>query len=323
MNDFRSRIRFFRSVTFPAVLAVSVLSAFAQEPAQESPQEREARLRATLPDTPGSGAFAAVKTTDPGLPDQVVYRPEDLDAMGGTKLGVYAFGNGGCTDDAAHSRLHLLEVASHGYLAIAPGRVYSGPGAQERVTERPSIDSAPTHAGQLKAAIDWALSENKRANSPYFGRIDPDAVAVSGFSCGGIQALMNAGDPRVDTVVIMNSGLFVEGPTSMAGMQVTKDLLGDLHTPTVYVLGGETDIAYANGMDDYVRIDHVPIAVANIDKGHGGTYWEPNGGAAAQVVVDWLQWQLRGDQDAAQVFIGESCGLCSDAQWDYESKDLH
>ena len=48
------------------------------------------------------------------------------------------------------------------------------------------------------------------------------------------------------------------------------------------MLGGPTDIAYANGMDDYEKIDHVPIAVANIDKGHGGTYWEPNGGAAAK-----------------------------------------
>jgi len=27
-------------------------------------------------------------------------------------------------------------------------------------------------------------------------------------------------------------------------------------------------------MDDFAKIDHVPIAVASIDKGHGGTYSE-------------------------------------------------
>jgi hypothetical protein len=120
----------------------------------------------------------------------------------------------------------------------------------------------------------------------------------------------------------MNSGLFVEGETRMGAMVETKDRIKDLHTPTLYVLGGPTDIAYANGMDDYDKIDHVPVAVANIDKGHGGTYWEPNGGAAAEVVVDWLEWQLRGSTDASRVFVGSSCGLCSDPAWEYESKGL-
>jgi len=87
-------------------------------------------------------------------------------------------------------------------------------------------------------------------------------------------------------------------------------------------LDGPTDIACANGMDDYEKIKHVPIAVANIDKGHGGTYWEPNGGAAAKVVIDWLHWQLRGSTDASRAFVGPSCGLCGDPAWEYQSKGL-
>lgn len=35
----------------------------------------------------------------------------------------------------------------------------------------------------------------------------------------------------------------------------------------------------------------------------GGTYHEPNGGAAAQVAVDWLNWQLRGDAKAATLTV--------------------
>ena len=108
----------------------------------------------------------------------------------------------------------------------------------------------------------------------------------------------------------------------MGAMVETKSRIKDLHTPTLYVLGGPTDIAYANGMDDYETIDHVPVAVANIDKGHGGTYWEPNGGAAAEVVIEWLDWQLRGDVEASRAFVGASCGLCRDPQWEYQSKGL-
>ena len=41
--------------------------------------------------------------------------PKDLAALGAEKLGVVAWGNGGCSEDGASSRLHLLEIASHGY----------------------------------------------------------------------------------------------------------------------------------------------------------------------------------------------------------------
>ncbi len=282
------------------------------------------------PDTPGTGPFPAVKLIEPGLSDQVVYRPDDLDRLGDTRLGVYVFGNGGCSDDAASSRLHLLEVASHGYLAIAPGGIHSGPDAVERPAQALRIREAETREEraqatrpqQLAEAIDWALAMNAEQGSAYYGLIDPGAIAVSGFSCGGLQALLNARDARVDTAVIMNSGVLNDEVTRLAGMETTKAVLGDLHFPTLYVLGGPSDIAYENGMDDYRRIDHVPVAVANIDKGHGGTYNEPNGGAAARVVVNWLEWTLRDDAGAAAMFLGEDCGLCNHPEWTFEKKRL-
>jgi hypothetical protein len=300
------------TVFLAALLATAMGAAWGQEPD-----------RNTIPDTPGTGPFAPLKEIDPGLPDQVVYRPADLAGLGNQKLGLYVFGNGGCSNDGASSRLHLLNVASHGYLAIAPGGIYNGPGRTEAPPrpEDTSIENyAATRPAQLSAAIDWALAENERAGSRYYGRIDPEQIALSGYSCGGLQVLMNAADPRVDTVVMMNSGLFVDGETRMGGMVGKKDLINDLHTSTLYVLGGPTDIAYENGMDDFAKINHVPIAVANIDVGHGGTYWEPNGGAAAAVVVDWLAWQLRGSDKASQTFLGADCGLCTDPEWTYEKK---
>lgn len=281
--------------------------------------------RNAIPDSSGTGQFAVLKEIDAGLPDQVVYRPVDIEALGDQKLGLYIFGNGGCANDGASSRLHLLNIASHGYVAIAPGGIHNGPGSTPAPPRPQNVDRdlyAPTTSAQLTAAIDWALAENDRPGSRYFGRIDPAQVAVSGFSCGGVQALTIAGDPRVDTVVIMNSGLFVDGETLMAGMVESKSRLLDLHTPTLYILGGPSDIAYENGMDDFRHISHVPIAVANIDKGHGGTYWDADGGVAGDVVVSWLAWQLRGSSDARGRFVGEHCGLCSDAAWSYESKGL-
>jgi hypothetical protein len=309
-----------RYISLCIICAATMASSLLAQPSEQD-IAREREDRAAMPDTTGSGPYAAMKQSVPMLIDHVIYRPADVAAMGNTKLGLYVFGNGGCTDDAASSRMHLLEVASHGYLVIAPGRIYSGPDAVERENpDETGLDG--TRPEQLAQAIDWALAENVRQGSPYYNRIDPEAIAISGYSCGGIQALLNAGDRRVDSMVIMNSGLYVDGNTSMAGMETNKEILQNIHTPILYVLGGPSDIAYANGMDDFARIDQVPVAVANIDVGHGGTYWEANGGKAAQVVVNWLNWQLRVDHVAGQMFLGEACGLCNDPDWSFEKKRL-
>jgi hypothetical protein len=268
------------------------------------------------------------------LPRHVVYRPKDLAGLGRTKLGVVAWGNGGCSDDGASSRFHLLEIASHGYLVIASGRILSGPGAPPR-EPRPAAPAAPaapqgerqlppprTKVSDLTDAVDWALAENTRTGSPYFGRIDPAQIAYSGWSCGGVQALQVAKDPRVKTLVIHNSGVLNNGPTNMTGVSVGKEVLQTLHTPVIYIEGGPKDIAYENGMDDFTRIAHVPVAIANLPVGHGGTFNEPNGGAAASVAVSWLNWRLRGDAQSAKRFVGEDCGLCKDAQWSLQRKQF-
>jgi hypothetical protein len=319
----------FRHVVRPALAAAGVavcvgsLAAQAPPPRQPDPAalERQAELN-RRPDTPGSGRFAAMKEEIAALPRHVVYRPKDLNALGRAKLGVVAWGNGGCSDDAASSRFHLLEIASHGYLVLASGRILSGPGAPPREARPPAqppargqLPAPRTKVSDLSDAVDWALAENQRTGSPYFGRIDPTQIAYSGWSCGGVQALQVAKDPRVKTLVIHNSGMLNAGPTTMTGASVGKEVLQTLHTPVIYIEGGPTDIAYENGMDDFKRISHVPAAIANLPVGHGGTFNEPNGGAAASVAVSWLNWQLRGDAESAKRFVGDDCGLCKDAQW--------
>ena len=325
---------FYRPLAAALVAACVGVVATAQQPAptQAAPPqpdraalERQAEIN-KRPDTPGTGRFPAMKEEVASLPRHVVYRPKDLTGLGRTKLGVVAWGNGGCSDDGASSRFHLLEIASHGYLVIASGQVLSGPGAPPR-EPRPAppqgqLPPPRTKVSDLTDAVDWALAENQRKGSPYFGRIDPAQIAYSGWSCGGVQALQVAKDPRVKTLVIHNSGVLNNGPTTMTDISVGKEVLQTLHTPVIYIEGGPKDIAYENGMDDFKRITTVPAAIANLPVGHGGTFNEPNGGAAASVAVSWLNWQLRGDEQSAKRFVGEDCGLCKDAQWSLERKQF-
>jgi len=101
-----------------------------------------------------------------------------------------------------------------------------------------------------------------------------------------------------------------------------KEKLNDIHTPVMYLLGGEADIAYGNGMDDFHRISHVPAIVANLPVGHGGTYRQAHGGEFAVVARTWLDWQLKGDQEAAKMFVGDDCLLSKREGWTIEKNEL-
>jgi dienelactone hydrolase len=318
-----------RSLTFILLAGAATLASAQQQQPPRGPSTtdptlaaREAALREAadkLPDAAGSGPYKAIKEVDPTLANHVVYRPATLPTD--RKLGVIVWGNGGCREDGASARQHLGELASHGYVVIAPGEILSGPGAPPKQPEKQGLFVQTTTADVL-AGLDWALAENKRQGSRYFGRIDPAQVGVAGHSCGGLQAIQAAADPRIKAVIVHNSGVFKDGGNPIRGMVIDKSALLKIHTPVLYVLGGPSDVAYPNGTDDFRKIAHVPAMLLNLNVGHGGTFREPSGGTVAQVSAKWFDWQLRGDKAAAKTFTGPDCGVCTDPKWMVERKGI-
>jgi dienelactone hydrolase len=308
----------------------------------------------------GSGPYKAIIEGDPGISGQTIYRPEDLSPFDQKNpLPVFAWGNGGCMNSNTFYKPFLEEVASHGYLVVAIGP-YSAESASAGDGRgggmMGGMGGGSTKSAQLLKALDWATAENKRKDSKYYRKLDPTKFAVAGHSCGGMQALEVAADPRVATTLAMDSGLFAGGApkfgaqktgaqkaelpktgTPKAGAPKTgapkaggmvlptigKDHLQKLHSPVIYIDGGESDMAYPNGEDDFARINQVPIAIAHLkDVGHGGTYAQPNGGGFGKVAVAWLNWQLKGDNTAKKMFSGSDCGLCKDSKWEYKKKKM-
>lgn len=263
----------------------------------------------------GTGKYSAVMMTEASLPTHTIFRPNDVSPFGKEqKMPVIAWGNGACFNSPFEHVNFLNEVASHGFLVIAIGVMPKESGEQERSRSKSSL---------LLTAIDWAIAQSKDKNSPYFGKIDTTKIAVSGMSCGGLQTLEVAGDPRISTVGVFNSGVLGNPGSGMPGMpSITKEQLKKIHTPTLYLLGGPSDIAYNNGMDDFKQINHVPVFVANMDVGHGGTYAKPNGGEFARVATAWYKWQLKGDKEAAKLFTGTKPGLAASAGWTVDKKNL-
>lgn len=265
----------------------------------------------------GSGPYPAMLEVDLALPIASLYHPADLNRLGGRKLGVLIWGNGGCSNDGASAAAHLAEIASHGYLVIAPGKPLSAP----ITVGAPAPQFMTTTIGDMRAALDWALAENGREGSPYFQKIDPAMVAVSGHSCGGMLAILLGQDPRVKAVIIHNSGINALLPDNPP-LLMHRERLQGLHTPVLFVVGGKVDVAWPWAQQAFGDLNKVPVFIASLDVGHGGTFQDPHGGAGAQVATAWLEWRLRGDTDAAKTFVGADCRLCQDPRWSVQKKGM-
>lgn len=264
----------------------------------------------------GTGPYPAIVTEDVGLPGMTIYRPRDLTPFAGDlKLPVLLWGNGACANTTFEHRNFLNEIASHGYVVL-------GIGLLNQLEERGEPSRQPTHAGQMLAALDWILAENAADRSVFSGTIDTTKVAAAGMSCGGLQAIQISGDPRISTTIVCNSGV-LPSPSPMRLMpSLTKDDLVKFHAPVLYIMGGPSDIAYANAMDDFARVNHVPIVMTNLDVGHGGTYHLPHGGEFTRVALAWLDWQLKGKQEASTMFLGDDSTLSRDPKWTIELKNF-
>ena len=261
----------------------------------------------------GTGPYKAIMREEATLEAHTVFVPQDLSVFNEKNpLPVLVWGNGACSNSPFEHINFLNEIASHGYIVLATGVIpmtdewYKGPMSR---TEQ-QIES-----------MDWAFAQNADPNSPYYQKIDVKNISVAGMSCAGLQTLYNCADPRIKTLMVCNSGLFNQQNAHQAvgGMPMpSKDKLKEIHTSIMYMLGGEEDIAYGNGMDDFKRIDHVPACATNLPVGHGGTYRQPHGGEYSIVALAWLDWQLKGDKKASKMFVGKKCGILKRKDWTIE-----
>jgi hypothetical protein len=299
----------------------------------------------------GTGPFPAVMLSDPGLLSHTLYQPANLQSLNVEKLPVVVWGNGACVNTGNRFRQFLTEISSHGFLVIAlgpigpaeaessiSGRLAAGTPAEGspaallakagRLGPIPATGMLPgafTTANQFADAIDWAFSENIREGSLLKNKIDIDNIAVMGQSCGGVQAIDAARDPRVKTLGVWNSGLFPDAKRMwpVAAARVRKEDIPLLKVSAIYVTGAPTDVAYKNADDDFERFVGVPVVRAWREKtGHSGTYRETLGGDFSPVAVAWLKWQLKGHKDASKMFVGADCGICQKSNWHIRKKNI-
>jgi hypothetical protein len=266
-------------------------------------------LEGAPPAEPGPYEVTSERTF--GSPGHVLFRPAELSAFPvQDTLPVLVWGNGGCAIDSTRYAGFLSTIASHGFLVLATAAVEGEARRQAK-------------ADDLLSAIDWAEAENKRAGSPLSGKIDTGHVAVMGQSCGGFLSVSLGADPRVDTIGVFNSGVQSPNPNAPGSPFPTTDALARLHGPVLLINGHERDFMMKTSAANFALINHVPVFYgARHNAGHTATVFHPGGGEFANVAANWLRYHFKGDGEAGKMFVGKECGLCTNPNWDTNSKGL-
>ncbi|EDU50211.1 Dienelactone hydrolase [Pyrenophora tritici-repentis] len=238
----------------------------------------------------GNGPFGpGTFKTDSSLAGHTIYYPTK--STGSTKIPVLVWGNGACSTDGKSNSALLQQIASHGFLAISEGSPNGG---------------GSSSAATMKAAIDWVT---KVAGTGAYANVDASKIMAAGFSCGGVQAMDNINDPRVDTIGVVSSGLLSNTNAAKSWKK-----------PVLFVMGGSGDIAYNNGERDFKNLPAgTPSWKGNIPVGHGGTLGDANGGKFGKAILNWMLWTMKGDQAAAQYFTS---GYQADG-WQVQTHDLN
>ncbi|RKS72449.1 chlorophyllase-like protein [Motilibacter peucedani] len=294
--------------TIPAVLAAATLALVTGSAGVS------AAPRQNVPSVERS--FPVVREAAFGAPQYTVYRPADVKAVG-HDLPVVVFGNGACNHESDIEYITTLSlIASHGYLVVAEG-YYNGAPAGLTRDARPDL---------LTGAIDWAASAERTRGSDLRHRIDLSKVAVAGHSCGGIEAMVAGEDPRVDSVLALDTGFF---PTS-APFGYGREELDKLHSPVLFLDGGPVDIAYENSVANYARVTVPAVHATNPDAGHAGFWHNTRNGEwdmtltpeVVTVMVQYLDYTLFDSAAAKDYFVGANPGITKVAKWSVESKNI-
>ncbi|WP_290055910.1 poly(ethylene terephthalate) hydrolase family protein [Amycolatopsis solani] len=301
---------------FLAPLLVAAVTALVATAAAAVPSSPE--LEAAAP--PASEVFhpvvreAAARTGDYAA-EYTVYRPADLDRVHG-RLPVVVFGNGACRH-TSNDELLTVEtlLAAHGFVVVAVGG-FAEPALTENGSPEPKV---------ITDAITWAERENGRRGSALRDRLDTRRVGVTGHSCGGIEALVAGADPRVKSVLSLDSGFFADGTLGYG-----RENLRNLHTPTLFADGGPSDVAYPNSGENYDLVTVPAVRATNPAAGHTGfVYGQRDGNPdpsvreeAVRVLVAWFDFTLNGNRVARSYFLGAGCGLCVTPGWTVTAKNF-
>jgi len=209
---------------------------------------------------------------------------------------VITWANGTCGLTHGYALL-LGTVASHGFVVIASNSTWT--------------NTPPTNNVQLRA-LDYAEALNADSSSVLYQKLDLDKIGAMGHSQGAAATANADNDPRVKAAIYWNGGASNEKPF----LNVSGDR--DIGERTLDATRSATEAATQPGAWLWF---HQVLETGGNATGHLVLMEQPD--RVWELTVAWWKWQLNGDQEAKNMFVGDDCGLCNrDAEFEYGQNSL-
>ena len=223
-----------------------------------------------------------------------VFRPEPLGANGFLHAPII-FGPGIITTPSQYRTL-LTHLASHGFVVLCANSLTGGP-------------NAPGNLTAMRSGLDWLIAQNTAAGV-FQGKLAVDRAIAMGYSIGATASIQLSSHEAIMTTVMIHG----------------HNTSGDPHGP-VLLLTGTQDVI-DDVRDTLSTLEEAPAIMAALPIGHldvlselsaSGRYFAP--------ITAWLRYWVNADQDAARLFWGDACEMCSspwitpetNAKWDAQT----
>ena len=209
----------------------------------------------------------------------VIYYPKELEQ---DKYPVVVVVNG--TGVFANKEKPLLEhLASWGFIVIGnhDGSTWSGRSAD--------------------LTLDYLLRLNKDKSSIFYQKVDTENIGITGHSQGGVgvfNAIQNNSHSDLYKCAVSISPTEEE----MAGLLQMPYNASKTTTPVFLLAGTENDVISIEKLKEmYGTISSDKAMAVRTGQQHGEMLYSADG-----YVTAWFMWYLKGDENAAQAFIGDT-----------------
>lgn len=225
---------------------------------------------------------APVPVDDKDEESCTVFAPARLEG----RYPIILWGNGTMTPVAAYAPTLRL-WASRGYIVAAAKTGQPGSGFD------------------MLRCLDRLTAREKDPASFWHGHLDLSKVGAAGHSQGGSGALMAARDRRITATAPIQPGGRVT-PEAVAGQTAPMLLLSG---------GADTVASPERAQAPIFEAARIPVVWATLKT---ATHTTPVNRETpyAHAALAFFDWRLKGDEDAARWFEGDSCALCRNPDWE-------
>ena len=164
-------------------------------------------------------------------------------------------------------------------------------------------DGSSWFGNSTSTTLDWFLAQNTDAESPFFEKIDTEAIGLAGHSQGGVATFYAATQ--------FDNARYYKAICSMSGN--FPDFAKSIQAPA-FLMGGTNglDAKVIDGMNEcFGGIDSQPVVMGILkDTDHGVVL--PRGDA---YMTAWFLFYLQGDKQAGKCFYGDDAEILSNPAW--------